>query len=76
METNLQGYINGVSRRSFLRTLGAASAAAAALPSALAYGQQVAAAAPGPTPTTRRGYGNDMGEMRQLPPDTVIISSN
>ena len=77
MESNLQSCINGVSRRNFLRTLGAASAAAAALPSALAYGQQVAAAAPASGPgTARRGYGSDMGEMRQLPPDAVIISSN
>ena len=77
MENNLQNCINGVSRRNFLRTLGAASAAAAALPSALAYGQQVAAAAPASGPATaRRGYGSDMGEMRQLPADAVIISSN
>jgi histidinol-phosphate aminotransferase len=58
---------NGVSRRSFLRTLGAASAAAATLP-AMAYGQQQGG---------RRGGGmSDMGETRQMSPDTVIISSN
>jgi histidinol-phosphate aminotransferase len=74
MSFDVQNYIsNGVSRRSFLRTLGAASAAAAALPAAAAYGQaQQAANAPAPS---RRGM-SDMGEMRQLPPGTVIISSN
>lgn len=70
--------VNGVSRRSFLRTLGAASAAAAALPSAGAFAQQ--AATPPPSPGGRRGFGDrggsDMGEMRVLSPDTVIISSN
>jgi len=65
----------GVSRRNFLRTLGAASAAAAAFPAVAAYGQQATANLTSPTPTTRRGM-SDMGEMRQLPPDTVIISSN
>ncbi len=65
----------GVSRRNFLRTLGAASAAAAAFPAAAAYGQQATAALTTPTPTPRRGM-SDMGEMRQLSPDTVIISSN
>jgi len=65
----------GVSRRNFLRTLGAASAAAAAFPAVAAYGQQATANLTAPTPTTRRGM-SDMGEMRQLPPDTVIISSN
>ena len=76
MGFNVQNcYQSGVSRRSFLRTLGAAGAAAAALPSA--FGQQVPAAQSG-TPGARRGGGgmSDMGEMRQLPPDTVIISSN
>src|ERR1700722_10212986 len=60
--------LNGVSRRSFLRTLGAASAAAATLP-AMAYGQQQGRRGGG-------GGGSDMGETRQLSPDTVIISSN
>jgi histidinol-phosphate aminotransferase len=68
----------GVSRRSFLRTLGAAGAAAAALP-AMAYGQaqqqQVASNTTAPA-TGRRGLGSDMGEMRVLPPDAIIISSN
>jgi len=68
--------INGVSRRSFLRTLGAASAAAAALPVA-AYGQAAQAAPPAAAAAGRRGRGDsDMGDMRQLPPDAVIISSN
>lgn len=71
--------VNGVSRRSFLRTLGAASAAAAALPASSAFAQQqVAAVTPPQAPTggRQRGGMSDMGEMRQLPPDTVIISSN
>jgi histidinol-phosphate aminotransferase len=62
----------GVSRRSFMRILGAASAAATSFP-ALAL-QQPAAAASGQQ-HARRGM-SDMGEMRQLSPDTVIISSN
>jgi histidinol-phosphate aminotransferase len=66
----------GVSRRSFMRILGAASAAATSFP-ALAAVQQGAAAAPAGQ-GARRGLGgmSDMGEMRQLSPDTVIISSN
>jgi histidinol-phosphate aminotransferase len=73
--------VNGVSRRSFLRTLGAASAAAAALPAGAAFAQQqVAAAHPPQAPQApagrQRGGMADMGEMRTLPPDTVIISSN
>ncbi len=62
-------YQNGVSRRSFLRTLGAASAAAATLP-AMAYAQQQQGG--------RRGGGgmSDMGERTPLGPDVVIISSN
>ncbi len=65
----------GVSRRSFMRILGAASAAATSFP-ALAAVQSAAAAAP--AQSGRRGMGgmSDMGEMRQLSPDTVIISSN
>jgi histidinol-phosphate aminotransferase len=61
----------GVSRRSFMRILGAASAAATSFPAFAAVQQPAApAAAQG-----RRGM-SDMGEMRQLSPDTVIISSN
>jgi histidinol-phosphate aminotransferase len=63
----------GVSRRSFMRILGAASAAATSLP-AFAAIQQAGAPAAG-QPGRRRGM-SDMGDMRQLPPDAVIISSN
>jgi histidinol-phosphate aminotransferase len=63
----------GVSRRSFMRILGAASAAATSFP-AFAAIQQPAAPAAGQQ-RARRGM-SDMGEMRQLPPDAVIISSN
>src|SRR4051794_22090996 len=66
---------NGVSRRSFMRILGAASAAATSFPAFAAVQQPSPAAAP---QGGRRGMGGmfDMGEMRQLPADTVIISSN
>ena len=63
----------GVSRRSFMRILGAASAAATTFP-AFAGIQQPGAPAAG-QPGRRRGM-SDMGDMRQLPPDAVIISSN
>jgi histidinol-phosphate aminotransferase len=62
-----------VSRRNFMRWMGAGAAAAAALPAlapeALAQ-QQMAAAN---TPRRRGGLG---GPTRQLPPDAVIISAN
>lgn len=64
----------GVSRRSFMRILGAASAAATTFPAFSAV-QQPAAAAAAQGPGTHRGMA-DMGEMRNLSPDTVIISSN
>lgn len=64
--------ISGVSRRSFMRVLGAASVAATSFP---AFARQSAAGLTQPTPTPGRGMA-DMGEMRTLPPDTVIISSN
>ena len=64
--------ISGVSRRSFMRVLGAASVAATSIP---AFARQSAAGLTQPTPTPGRGMA-DMGEMRVLPPDTVIISSN
>lgn len=64
----------GVSRRSFMRILGAASAAATSFP-ALAV-QQPAQAPAAPGSGSRRSLGADMGEMRQLNTDTVIISSN
>jgi histidinol-phosphate aminotransferase len=68
MSSNLT---QGVSRRSFMRILGAASAAATSLP-AFAIQQ---AGAPAAGPGRRRGM-SDMGDMRALPPDAVIISSN
>jgi histidinol-phosphate aminotransferase len=60
----------GVSRRSFMRILGAASAAATSLP-AFAALQQSGTQATAPAP--RRG---GMRSMQPLSPDTVIISSN
>ena len=77
MSFDLQNFQSGVSRRSFLRTLGAAGAAAAALPSAFAQQMpQGQAATPGGQARGQGGRMSDMGEMRVLPPDTVIISSN
>jgi histidinol-phosphate aminotransferase len=61
---------NGVSRRNFMRILGAASAAATTFP---AFASQAPAA------PARRGAGgmSDMGDMRAMrDPNTVIISSN
>lgn len=63
----------GVSRRSFMRILGAAGAAATSFP-ALAAVQQPAAA-PAQGPGAARGFGST-GMMRNVSPDTVIISSN
>jgi histidinol-phosphate aminotransferase len=63
---------NGVSRRNFMRILGAASAAATSLP---AFASQ----APAGQAPARRGMGgmSDMGDMRAMRnADTVIISSN
>ena len=57
-----------------MRIVGAASAAATSFP-ALAAIQQGAAAAPAQG-AGRRGFGADMGEMRKLNSETVIISSN
>ncbi len=72
MTSDLQNCIqNGVSRRSFLRTLGAASAAAATLP-AMAYGQAQQAG----QAARRAGGMSDMGERTPLAADVVIISSN
>jgi histidinol-phosphate aminotransferase len=70
---------SAVSRRNFVRLFGAGVTVAATLPT---FGQQMAssspaAAAPAANPPRRRGMGGaDMGEMRQLSPDTVVISSN
>src|SRR5260370_26924943 len=60
----------GVSRRSFMRILGAASAAATSFPALAAMQQQPATQAPPPS-----GRRDGMRGM-QLSPDTVIISSN
>lgn len=61
------------SRRNFVR-LFSGVAAAAALPS---FAQQ-ASTVSSTMPERRRGSGAgaDMGEMRQLPPDAIVISSN
>jgi histidinol-phosphate aminotransferase len=62
-----------LSRRNFMRLVGAGVTAAATAPS---FSQQMATSTAA-MPTRRRGPGGaDMGEWRQLPPDTVIISSN
>ena len=65
---------SAISRRNFVRLFSAGVTAAATLPS---YAQQASNSAAS-VPTRRRGMSGaaDMGEMRQLPPDTVIISSN
>ncbi len=63
-----------VSRRNFMRIMGAASAAATSFP-ALAAIQQGAPAAPAQG-AGRRAFGSDMGEVRKINADTVIISSN
>ena len=60
---------NALSRRNFMRTLGAASVAAASFPA-------LAAATPAPQAGSGRRGNADMGEMTPLPADTVIISSN
>ncbi|MDE1177885.1 MAG: pyridoxal phosphate-dependent aminotransferase [Edaphobacter sp.] len=70
----MSSFSTGVSRRNFMRILGAASAAATSYP-ALAAIQQGAAAAPVQGPG-RKAFGADMGDMRHLNADTVIISSN
>jgi len=66
-----------VSRRNFVRLFGAGVAAAATTPG---FAQQMASSSnsvPAAVPPRRRGMGGaDMGEWRQLSPDTVIISSN
>ena len=70
----MSSFHTGVSRRCFMRILGAASATAASFPALAAVQQSAAAPA---AQGGRRGLGGtDMGEMRQLSPDTVIISSN
>ncbi len=68
MSTQLQ---QALSRRNFMRSLGVASFAAASFPALASTQQAPAASGPG----RQRGM-TDMGERRELPPDTVIISSN
>src|SRR5579862_5906798 len=60
---------NGVSRRNFMRILGAASATAASLPAFAAVPQQAGRRGMG-------GGGDDMGGGPVRNADTVIISSN
>ena len=67
---------SAVSRRSFLRILGATSAAVTAIPT-LAQSAVQPQSAGAPSPAGHRNAGqSDMGEMHQLPPDAIIISSN
>jgi histidinol-phosphate aminotransferase len=71
---------SGLSRRSFMRTLGAASVAATSLP-AFAALQQAPVAAPAGGRQRGMGQGqgqggNDMGERMARPADAVVISSN
>ncbi len=63
-----------VSRRNFVRLFGAGVTIAASLP---VLAQQAGGSAAS-MPMRRRGDGSapDMGEMRMLPPDAIIISSN
>jgi histidinol-phosphate aminotransferase len=61
-----------VSRRNFVRMFGAGVTVAAALPSLA----QSTSGAPAGQARRGMGAGADMGEMRQISPDTVIISSN
>jgi histidinol-phosphate aminotransferase len=63
-----------ISRRNFVRLFGVGVTMAASLP---ALAQQTTGSAAS-MPMRRRGDGSapDMGEMRMLPPDAVIISSN
>ena len=63
-----------MSRRKFVRLFGAGVTVATALPSLA----QQASNSSAPVSSRRHGMGGapDMGEMRELPPDAVIISSN
>ena len=77
---NLDQLSSAVSRRNFMRLFGAGVTVAATMPT---IGQQVASsssaasgAAATPPPRRRGAGGADMGEMRQLSSDTVIISRN
>jgi histidinol-phosphate aminotransferase len=72
---------NGLSRRNFMRTLGAASVAATTFPAFAAIQQAAAVAPPAPGQQERRrgaggdGNGGDFGE-RVIDPLAVVISSN
>jgi histidinol-phosphate aminotransferase len=59
-----------------MRIIGAASAAATSYPAFAAIQQGAAASAPAAAQAGRRSFGADMGDMRKLNADTVIISSN
>jgi histidinol-phosphate aminotransferase len=65
---------SSVSRRNFVRLFGAGVTAVTTLPN-LAFAQQTSAT-PASTIPRRRAGGANMGTMRQLSPDTVIISAN
>jgi histidinol-phosphate aminotransferase len=71
---NLDRMDLAISRRNFVRLFGAGVTMAASLPTLAQQGNGLSAL----LPIRRRGDGSapDMGEMRLLPPDTVIISSN
>jgi histidinol-phosphate aminotransferase len=73
----LDQQLSSLSRRNFVRLFGAGVTVATAS-SGFAQQASNSAAPPAPAPPTprRRVGGVDMGAMRQLPPDTVIISSN
>ncbi len=64
--------LSEVSRRNFMRWIGAGAAAAATLP---ALAQQTQLTSDTPRRRSGTGIGSDM-EMRHLPPDAVIISAN
>lgn len=73
MKSDMEKYCGcGVSRRFFLRTLGKASAAAAAIPAIAAYGQHSPRTDATFLQARNEGFGNrGMGEMMQLSPDTA-----
>jgi histidinol-phosphate aminotransferase len=77
---NLDQLSSAVSRRNFMRLFGAGVTVAATMPTIgqqLASSSSAASGAAATPPPRRRGMGGaDMGEMRQLSSDTVIISSN
>ena len=65
---------SGVSRRNFVRLFGAGLTVATTLPS---FAQQVSASRAAVNRKRSTDAGNaDMGEMRMMSPDTIVISSN